>query len=121
MNIIILTNPVTLVLSVFALILTVAVRFVARKIGNGLSILSFISVLACITYALLLGAELIEILIFLLVFVLIGIISFLPDASSRLIDENINENSTEEDDNSDNTSDKNRNNGTVENKEEEKK
>lgn len=76
---IILSSPIILLLSAIAIICIVAARFVTNKyIGTGSSIVGFLLVLANITYALLLGADLTEILIYVLAFALIGSIHFLP-------------------------------------------
>lgn len=76
---IILTNTVTLILSLIALLLTVFSYTVQNKtFAAVMQVGGFLCVLATVIYGLLLGASLTEILIFVLVFVLLGIISFLP-------------------------------------------
>ena len=74
-----LSNSLIILLSVIAVILTVAARFVRhRGVSDCFHAISFILVLASITYALLLGAKLAEVLIYVLAFSLIGAVSFLP-------------------------------------------
>ena len=68
-----------LALSVIAVILTVSARFAGHKyVSAGLSFGGFFLVVASIVYALLLGAELEDVLVYVLVFALIGVIAFLP-------------------------------------------
>lgn len=78
-NYIILNNTSTLILSLAALLLLIF-SFVAvnKKIATLMQVISFLCVLATVVYGLLLGAELTEILVYVLIFVVIGLISFLP-------------------------------------------
>ncbi len=79
-----LSDPLILVLSVLAVIATVTARFVRHKyVGAGLSIVGFLLAIANITYALLLGAALSEVLLYVLAFALIGITSFLPSRNAE--------------------------------------
>lgn len=93
-----LSNNVIMLMSVIAVIITVAARFVKHdRVGEGLAIAGFLLVLASITYALLLGAELSHVLIYILVFSLIGAVVFLPAVTKSK--ENINaENRTDTED-----------------------
>lgn len=98
MDYVMLAEPAILAVSLVAVIATVAARFVDHKYVSGiLHIASFLCVVGCVTYALLLGAELKELLTYILLFVLIGMTSFIPvanehkaeDKSDAYITENI--------------------------------
>lgn len=80
MESIILNNTATLILTFAALIICVISWFVKNKpVSAILSVASFVCVLAVVTYALLLGAELNEILTVVLLFVFINLFSFVPN------------------------------------------
>lgn len=74
-----LTNPLLLTLTAVAVTVGVSARFVPLKIlSTVLHIGGFLLVAANITYALLSGAELADVLVYVLIFILIGITAFLP-------------------------------------------
>ena len=76
---IILTNSGTLILTIVSMFAIIISWFLKnRKLSAVLSVGSFLGVISCITYSLLLGASLTEVLIFVLVFVALNIFSFLP-------------------------------------------
>lgn len=79
-----LADPLILVLSIIAMLFVVATKFVKNGwIGAILHTVSFLLVLANITYALLLDVELTEILTYILIFALIGIVSLLSADNSK--------------------------------------
>lgn len=85
---IILTNSGTLILTIVAMFAVIISWFVSnRTLSAVLSVGSFLGVLACITYALLLGASLTEVLILVLVFVALNLFCFLSKPENK---ENIN-------------------------------
>lgn len=76
---IILSHSATAIISAIAFFATIISYLISnKKIAAVVQIASFLGVLAVITYALLLGAELTEILILLLIFVFINAFSFIP-------------------------------------------
>ena len=82
---VILTTPIIVIISVIALIMSVAGRFVGNKIIRaGLYIASFLCAVGCITYALLLGVELDELLTYILLFMLLGLTAFIPTAQHEM-------------------------------------
>lgn len=82
---VILNTPIIVVVTILALIMNVAGRFVGNKyVRAGLYIASFLCVVGCVTYALLLGVELNELLTYVLIFTLVGITSFIPAAHPDL-------------------------------------
>lgn len=84
---IILTNSGTLILSIVSMFATIISWFLKnRKLSAILSVGSFLGVLACITYSLLLGASLTEVLILVLVFVALNLFSFLPKPENKTDD-----------------------------------
>lgn len=89
---IILSNTATAILSVIAFFATLVSYLISnKKIAATVQIIGFLCVLAVVTYALLLGAELLEILILILVFVFVSAFSFIPkseNAQSNAVDEN---------------------------------
>lgn len=103
---VILTHTATAILSAVAFFATIIAYLISnKKIAAVVQIASFLSVLAVITYALLLGAELTEILILLLVFVLINAFSFIPkkeNTESRPINADKKSNTEESGEASDN-------------------
>lgn len=79
MSSVILTTPVIVVLSSAALLITVGARFVKNKnISAAAYILGFLCVVGCVIYSLLLGAELYELLCYVLIFAIVGITAFIP-------------------------------------------
>ena len=99
MNVII-NNTGTMILSLIALF-AIIISYVIqnKKIAAVVQVISFLCVLAVITWALLLGAELTEILILILVFVLLSAFSFIPkreNIQSKQIKEKQNKNIEEE-------------------------
>ena len=84
---IILTNTGTLILSLIALFLVIFSFVVQnRKIAAGMQGVSFLCVLATVIYALLLGAALTEVLVFILIFVAISLISFIPMKNDKIVE-----------------------------------
>lgn len=84
---IILTNTGTLILSLIALFLLIFSFAVQnRKIAAVMQCISFLCVLATVIYALLLGATLTEVLVFILVFVAISLISFIPKKNEKIVE-----------------------------------
>lgn len=78
---VILSTPVIVIITVIALVMHIAGRFVGNKyVRAGLYIASFLCVVGCVTYALLLGVELNELLAYVLLFTLVGITAFIPTA-----------------------------------------
>lgn len=78
---VILNTPIIIIITVIALIMNVAGRFVGNKyVRAGLYITSFLCVVGCVTYALLLSVELEELLTYVLLFMLVGVTSFIPTA-----------------------------------------
>lgn len=78
---VILNTPIIIIITILALIMSIAGRFVGNKyVRAGLYIASFLCAVGCITYALLLGVELNELLTYVLIFTLAGITSFIPTA-----------------------------------------
>lgn len=76
---IILTHTATLILSLIALFLMIFSFLIQnKKVALIMQVISFLCVLSTVVYALLLGAELTEILVYILVFAVIGLISFMP-------------------------------------------
>lgn len=74
---VILNTPIILFISFIALLLLFSLIFIKHKIvGFILQVLSFLCVLGCITYALLLGVELTELLVYVLAFMLLNMITF---------------------------------------------
>ena len=95
---IILTNTGTLILSLIALFLLIFSFAVQnRKIAAVMQCISFLCVLATVIYALLLGAALTEVLVFILVFVILNLISFIPKKEIKIDEtQNATENKKEE-------------------------
>jgi hypothetical protein len=82
-NSIILTHSGTVILALAAAFLVIISWVVKNKnIANVLSCVSLLCTLACVIYALLLGATLTETLILILIFVLLGSFSFLSDGKN---------------------------------------
>ena len=82
---IILNTPVILIITVIAIIMTAAGRFIVnRYVRGGLYIASFLCVIGCVTYALLLGVELNELLSYVLLFTLAGLTAFIPSAQPNV-------------------------------------
>lgn len=80
---VILNTPVILIITVIAVIIYLAGRFVSgKRISAGCYIASFLCVIGCVTYALLLGVELDELLSYVLLFTLLGLTAFIPTAQS---------------------------------------
>lgn len=76
---VILTHVPTAILSAVAFFAMIIAYLISnKKIAAVVQVASFLCVLAVITWALLLGAELTEILILILIFVLISAFSFIP-------------------------------------------
>lgn len=76
---IILTHTATLILSLIALFLMIFSFLIQnKKVALIMQVISFLCVLATVVYALLMGAELTEILVFILIFAVLGLISFMP-------------------------------------------
>lgn len=76
---IILSHSATAIISAIAFFATIISFLISnKKIASVVQIASLLGVLAVMTYALLLGAELTEILILLLIFVFINAFSFIP-------------------------------------------
>ena len=97
-----LSNSVILILSLLAVIFAVSAKFVTNKyVSAVLSVIGFLLVLSNITYALLLGAELTEVLIYVLAFSLIGVITLLPDVKQGFDNVNNIVNSSDKKDNND--------------------
>lgn len=93
---IILTNTGTLILSLIALFLLIFSFAVQnRKIAAAMQGVSFLCVLATLIYALLLGATLTEVLVFILVFVAISLISFIPKKNEKIVETKIEAKDTE--------------------------
>lgn len=80
---VILNNTATAILSIIAFFAMLVSYLVSnKKIAATVQIISFLCVLAVVTYALLLGAELLEILILIIVFVFVSAFSFIPKKES---------------------------------------
>lgn len=81
---IILSHSLTLILTAAALFMTVLQHFVKNKgVAAVLAVAGWLCALACIVYSLLLGAELTEILIFVLVLAVLCALGFLPDSGVK--------------------------------------
>ena len=79
MESVIVTTPATLVISVIAMFAVIISWFLKNKILSAvLSVGSFLGVLFCIIYSLLLGASLTEVIILILIFVALNAFAFLP-------------------------------------------
>ena len=86
MNSVILTTPATLIITIIAMFAVIISWFLKNQILSSiLSVGSFFGVLSCITYSLLLGASLTEVLILILVFVALNLFSFLPKPENKII------------------------------------
>lgn len=85
MNSVIISNTWTCLLAAVALLSLITAFVIKNNIATiCLCLVSFICFLACVTYALLLGAQLNEVLLFVLIFTLANMIVFIPknDANS---------------------------------------
>lgn len=81
---IILTNSGTLILTIISMFAVIISWFLKNKtLSAVLSVGSFLGVISCITYSLLLGATLTEILILILIFVALNLFNFLPKTENK--------------------------------------
>ena len=81
---IILTNSGTLILTIISMFALIISWFLKNQtLSAVLSVGSFLGVIACIIYSLLLGASLTEVLILVLVFVALNAFSFLPKGENK--------------------------------------
>lgn len=93
---VILNTPAIVIVTVIALIMNVAGKFIGNKyVRAGLYIASFLCVVGCVAYALLLNVELYELLAYILLFTLVGLTAFIPTAPPALMEsekqsENVN-------------------------------
>lgn len=84
MNSVIISNTWTCLLAAVALLSLITAFVIKNNIANiCLCLVSFICFLACVTYALLLGAQLNELLLFVLIFTLSNMIVFIPKNESN--------------------------------------
>ncbi len=75
---VILSTPVIFILSIIAMFAFVIARIIVGKnVKAILYIGGFLIVAGCVTYSLLLGADIEEILVYLLVFVMLGMLEFI--------------------------------------------
>ncbi len=82
---IILTNQIIIIVSLIAIILALTARFTTNKyICAGLYVISFLCVVGCTIYALLLGADLKELLAYILIFTLLGLTAFIPMPNEKI-------------------------------------
>lgn len=84
MESVIVATPATLIISVIAMFAVIISWFLKNKIlSSVLTVGSFLGVLFCIIYSLLLGASLTEVLILILIFVALNAFAFLPKAEKK--------------------------------------
>lgn len=91
---VIFTNPTIIIISLIAVIFVIGAIFISNKyICAGLYICSFLGVVGCSIYALLLGIELNELLAYVSAFALLGLTAFLsPAENKRVLSDKTDEN-----------------------------